>query len=119
MAGWKTDPDLPPFPTTEGLAGTFGKGLKWYDADWIKETMAKAGFVDVEVKGSALDHSEPNATETFKLLLPGTVGMIMNTMWTQDVRDKYAKKAKAASVRYIEEKYGDGELGWDGTGLRF
>ncbi|KEF55255.1 uncharacterized protein A1O9_08909 [Exophiala aquamarina CBS 119918] len=116
-AAWKTDPDLPPFPTTQGLAGTFGKDLKWYDAAWIKETVAKAGFVDVEVKSSDLYHSEPDATETFKLLLPGTVGMIMNTLWTQRERDKYAEKAKAASVRFIEEKYGDGELGWDWTAL--
>lgn len=116
-AAWKTDPELPPFPTTDGLAGMFGKDIEWNDPAWVKETLAKAGFVDVKITPSDLYHSEPNATATFKMLLPGTVGMIMNNMWTQELRDKYGQRAEDVSCQYIEEKYGDGDLGWDWTAL--
>lgn len=117
IAAWKTDPRLPAFPTTEGLAGCFGPDLKWDEPAWIEETLAKAGFVDIKINTTSLHHSEPNATETFKILLPGTVGMIINTMWTQELRDQYGQLAKDVSVRYIHEKYGDGELGWDWSAL--
>ncbi|KAK5053238.1 hypothetical protein LTR84_002212 [Exophiala bonariae] len=117
IAAWKTDPDLPPFPTNEGLAGVAGPHLKWNEPAWIKETLDKVGFVDIEIVSCPVYHVESNATETFQILLPGTVGMIINTMWTQEQRDEMGQKAKDVSVRYIQEKYGDGDLGWDWCAL--
>ncbi len=48
-AAFDSDPEIPAFPTDEEFRNIMNSGGVWDDVDWLRENVAKAGFVDVNV----------------------------------------------------------------------
>lgn len=110
-AAFESDPEIPQFPTDEEFRQIMNAGGIWDDAQWIKDNLAKTGFVDVEAR--EVSHSSAIAgVEEFSRLMSGMVGMIQQRNWTEDQRTKYKARADKAVVSYMQNKYGNSPIEW-------
>lgn len=49
-AAFATDPEIPAFPTVDEFRGLLNAGGIWDDAQWMKDSAAKAGFVEAHTE---------------------------------------------------------------------
>jgi ubiquinone/menaquinone biosynthesis C-methylase UbiE len=111
-AAFASDPELPAFPTEEALRRILNMGGIWDDQEWLRDNVTKAGFVDVNVVD--LPHTSTMTTvEEFGRLMAGMVGLIQQTVWTQEQRDKYKDRVYDVVLSYMRNKYSDKEIKWD------
>jgi ubiquinone/menaquinone biosynthesis C-methylase UbiE len=106
-----TDPEIPALPVDERLRKMFSEDGEWDDAAWIEEVLPSFGFVDVQTK---LVPSTSVLSDTAECahMVKGILSMIMSKYWSEEQRSDFGDRAKAVVTRYMEEKYGDGEIEW-------
>lgn len=111
-AAFETDPEIPTLPAHEDLRKAFSPDGMWDDPVWIRNVVEQHGFLDVNVH--EVPHTSVlNSFDEFSRLMVGTVGMILASSWTADQQEKYKERAHQAVVKYMKDKYGDGEIKWD------
>jgi hypothetical protein len=115
-AGWTPDvrealatiTGAPPFPEDEIFMGSVGDGKPWYRAEYVQQKLEDHGFKDVKVD-VVPDSSTIDNAAAFVDQFSGMVGWFISKFWSEDDRAKYGEEVKPALMKYMSEKYPDGQ----------
>jgi len=111
-AAFATTTDLPPFPSDDRVMKASSSDGHWDDAKWVEKNLADHGFDDVNVQVVPRQSRLENVDE-FMMLLPGTVGLIINKFWTAEEKQKCTTVCNETVKKYMRGKYGSGAVVWD------
>lgn len=124
-AGWVPDvvaalatiPGAPPFPDTEKLMIGVNHGALWHHPSYVEQQLPAHGFEDakvVTITSLASVDSPATYVEMFWRILTGMIYIF----WSNEDREKYTGLAKPALLKYMTEKYGEGQrIEWEMTAI--
>ncbi len=112
-AVFATLPGPPPFPDTETLMKSWGKG-RWYSTEFVEEQLVAHGFVDVKVEIARNRTTVMNSKEFFEGFSM-MLGQITSKFWSEQDKDRCEGLIEGAVIKYLNGKYGENgafEIDW-------
>jgi len=100
-----TIPNSPEFPERAAIMELMSDG-GWDNQSWVKNTLEKHGFEDVQIDVQPMPMRWKNLQELMGTSFPKMMSMTPTKLWSKEDQDKYGPLLIPALEKFLLDKYG-------------